>query len=117
MSLQHVRRNSPWPSWPSSKQAASMCPWSVDHPADRLVNMAQQAGLRRLIVLDDLEPPKTLVETLKDNGATDASDALVLPRMAPAQQQSREDFPDAAGAMTDLAAILFTRIDGNNQRG
>lgn len=92
-------------------------PMVADHPADRLVNMAQQASLRWLIVLDGLEPPAVLINFLKSNGAFDPFQAIIRPELVLANSQGGGNLPDQKNEMTDLAAILFTSGSTGTPKG
>jgi amino acid adenylation domain-containing protein/thioester reductase-like protein len=92
-------------------------PMVANLPADRLANFAQHAGIRRLIVLDGIEPPAVLLDTLIRNGAADASDAVIRPEALPADRRGRGPLSDPAGEMTDLAAILFTAESTGTPKG
>lgn len=92
-------------------------PMVADLPADRLANMAQQAGIRRLIALDGLEPPAGLMDALTGNGAADASEAVIRPEALPTDRHECMPLPDQTGAMTDLAVILFTSGSTGTPKG
>jgi amino acid adenylation domain-containing protein/thioester reductase-like protein len=92
-------------------------PMVANLPADRLANFAQQAGIRRLIVLDGIEPPAALLATLISNGAADASDAVIRPEALPADRRGCVTLSDQTGEMTDLAAILFTSGSTGTPKG
>ena len=94
-----------------------MCRWSRICPADRLANFARQAGMRRLIVLDGIEPPAALVDSLIGNGGTDASNAVIRPEALSASRHGHVPLPDQTGEMTDLAAILFTSGSTGTPKG
>ncbi len=83
-------------------------PMVANLPADRLANFARQAGIRRLIALDGIEPPAALVDALIGNGAADASDAVIRLEALSADRRGCAPFFDHTVEMTDLAAILFT---------
>ena len=59
-------------------------PMAADLPADRLANMAEQAGIRRLIVLDGIVIPPALGKSLLSNGCGKLSDAVIRPEELPA---------------------------------
>jgi len=92
-------------------------PMVANLPADRLATFAKQAGIRRLIVLDGIEPPAALVATLISNGATDAFDAVIRPEALPADRHGGVPLSAQAGEMTDLAAILFTSGSTGTPKG
>ena len=92
-------------------------PMVANLPADRLANFAQQADIRRLIVLDGIETPAALVDTLIRNGAINESDAIIRPEALPADRYGRVPNSDQTGEMTDLAAILFTSGSTGTPKG
>ena len=92
-------------------------PMVANLPADRLANFAEQAGVRRLIVLDGIEPPAALMEAVIVNGAADAADAVVRPEALPAGRHVQASLFDDADEMTDLAAILFTSGSTGTPKG
>jgi len=92
-------------------------PMVANLPATRLANFAKQAGIRRLIVLDEIEPPAELVDTLIRNGATDAANAVIRPEALPADRYGCVPLSDQTGKMTDIAAILFTSGSTGTPKG
>jgi amino acid adenylation domain-containing protein len=92
-------------------------PMVANLPADRLANFAQQAGIRRLIVLDGIEPPAAVVDILVSNGAANASDAIIRPEALPTDRRGQIPLSDETGDMTDLAAILFTSGSTGTPKG
>ena len=83
-------------------------PMVTDLPAARLANIARQADIRLLIVLDGIEPPPELIEQVTSNGSVTLSDALIRPELLSADRQEITPFCPQTSEMTDLAAILFT---------
>ena len=83
-------------------------------PGARLADMAEQAGMRRLVALDGLQPPDALTEALRGNGGAwvlrpqDISDDEVV-RFG--------DRPGREVGAADLAAILFTSGSTGRPKG
>ena len=92
-------------------------PMVADLPALRLANMAEQAGIRRLIVLDGIEPPRELVDTLIDNGASSLFNAVIRPEALTAELKAPAPLDQRKSGMTDLAAILFTSGSTGTPKG
>lgn len=92
-------------------------PMVANLPADRLANFARQAGIRRLIVLDGIEPPAALIEVLTGNGSTDSSAAVIRPETLSADRHGRLPFPDQPEEISGLAAILFTSGSTGTPKG
>lgn len=92
-------------------------PMVANLPADRLANMAQQAGIRRLIVLDGLEPPATLVAVLTNNGTADTAGAIIRPDSLPADPSGSSSLPALTLQPDALAAILFTSGSTGTPKG
>ncbi|NTW99421.1 MAG: amino acid adenylation domain-containing protein, partial [Geobacteraceae bacterium] len=83
-------------------------PMAADLPADRLANMAEQAGIRRLIVLDGIKIPPSLSKSVLSNGCGKLSDAVIRPEELPASSNGAEVVDKRNSRLTTLAAILFT---------
>ena len=93
-------------------------PMAADLPADRLANMAEQAGIRRLIVLDGIEIPPALGKSLLSNGCGKLSDAVIRPEELPASGTGATDVVDKKNSrLTTLAAILFTSGSSGTPKG
>ena len=92
-------------------------PMVADLPPRRLANMAEQAGIRRLIVLDGIEPPRELVDTLIANGALSLCNAVIRPEALTADWKAPAYLDHLKPGMTDLAAILFTSGSTGTPKG
>ena len=92
-------------------------PMVADLPALRLANMAEQAGIRRLIVLDGIEPPRELVDTLIANGARSFDNAIIRPETLTAECKAPASLDQPKSGMTDLASILFTSGSTGTPKG
>ncbi|MBZ4218930.1 MAG: amino acid adenylation domain-containing protein [Chlorobium sp.] len=92
-------------------------PMVAELPAQRLANMAEQAGIRRLIVLDGIEPPPELVDTLIGNGSLSPGNAVIRPEALTADWKAPVIFDHQKPGMTDLAAILFTSGSTGTPKG
>ncbi|TLU58765.1 MAG: amino acid adenylation domain-containing protein [Chlorobium sp.] len=83
-------------------------PMVTDLPAERLANIARQADIRLLIVLDGIEPPPELIEQVTGNGSVTLSQTLIRPELLPEDWQETSPVCPQTSEMSDLAAILFT---------
>ncbi|NTW69316.1 MAG: amino acid adenylation domain-containing protein [Chlorobiaceae bacterium] len=92
-------------------------PMAADLPPERLANMAEQAALRILIVLDGIAVPSVLTEALLHNGAISPSDAVLRPgELSPPGTKSLTSAERNGGANA-LAAILFTSGSSGTPKG
>ncbi len=83
-------------------------PMVADQPAARLANIAQQAGIRRLLVLDGIEPPSSLLDAITGNGSNSKSDAIIRPETLFTDAEEIVPLPEQDSPANNLAAILFT---------
>jgi len=92
-------------------------PLAADLPADRLANMAEQAGIRRLIVLDGIEIPPALSKCILSNGSSKLSEAVVRPEELSAGNTGASSVDERNSRLTTLAAILFTSGSSGTPKG
>ncbi len=92
-------------------------PLAADLPADRLANMAEQAGIRRLIVLDGIEIPPALRESLLSNGSSKLSEVVIRPEELSAGNTGASTVDEKNSRLTTLAAILFTSGSSGTPKG
>ena len=100
------------------KAGGAYVPMGADLPPRRLANMATQAGMRCMIVLDNLDPPAELLAVLAANAGT-PEPAILRPehfdRDGGLDHNSHR--PGKSGKPTDLAAILFTSGSTGRPKG
>ena len=92
-------------------------PMAADLPADRLANMAEQAGIRLLIVLDGIEIPPALRESVLSNGSSKLSEAVIRPEELSAGNTGASTLDERNSHLTTLAAILFTSGSSGTPKG
>jgi amino acid adenylation domain-containing protein/thioester reductase-like protein len=99
------------------KAGGAYVPMGADLPPQRLANMAAQSGMRRLIVLDGLEPPAELLAALAGN-AEETTPAIFRPEELNRDALARDGRrPNQPGKTTDLVAILFTSGSTGQPKG
>jgi len=86
-------------------------------PATRLANIAEQACIRRLIVLDGIEPPPALLDVLIKNGYQAPADAVIRPETLSEGCLTQLPLSQQSSQATDLAAILFTSGSTGTPKG
>lgn len=89
------------------KAGGCYVPLLADLPPARLANMAQQAGMRQIIALDELEPPAELCAALAERTGKRLS-VLRIAQVLGAARAGDERRPSLAMRPGRLAAILFT---------
>lgn len=98
------------------KAGAVYVPMVANLPPDRLANFARQSDMRRLIVLDGIEPPGPLIDALIENGAK-KDEAVIRPEETVVNGDDRRAVYSKSGEPTDLAAILFTSGSTGTPKG
>lgn len=92
-------------------------PMAADLPADRLANMAEQAGIHRLIVLDGIEIPIELRECILNNGSCELSEAVIRPEKLVTENTGTSTIDEKYSRLATLAAILFTSGSSGTPKG
>ena len=92
-------------------------PMVADLPAARLANIAEQAGIRRLIALDGIEPAPLLIETVTSNGSSSGPDAVIRPELLTKDGQTFVPPAEESSGSGNLAAILFTSGSTGTPKG
>lgn len=99
------------------KAGGAYVPLLADLPAQRLAGIARQAGMRRLIALDGLQPADDLLAALAENGG-DAAALVLRPEVVLAAALAADDQRLALSLQPDrLAAILFTSGSTGTPKG
>ncbi len=93
------------------KARGAYVPMGADLPPQRLASMATQSGMRCLIALDGLEPPREVRAALSAKSA----DAVIF--RPEDVLSSNAERPGLEGEATDLAAILFTSGSTGQPKG
>ncbi|KAA1057544.1 non-ribosomal peptide synthetase [Azospirillum argentinense] len=93
-------------------------PMVADLPAERLANMARQAGMRLLIALDGVVPPDALTDALSVNGGTERPQAVLRPEFLDGDSLAKSaERPNRSGPVNGLAVILFTSGSTGQPKG
>ena len=92
-------------------------PMVADLPQARLENIAVQAGIRRIIVLDGIELPQVLFNALISNGALSLSDGVIRPETLSEVTQEHGLPSEQSSRSSDLAALLFTSGSTGTPKG
>lgn len=93
-------------------------PMVADLPAERLANMARQAGMRLLIALDGLVPPEALADALAANGRAERPLAVLRPEALNGDSRATAtERPNRPGPSNGLAVILFTSGSTGQPKG
>ncbi|NMW21196.1 MAG: amino acid adenylation domain-containing protein [Chlorobiaceae bacterium] len=99
------------------KAGAVYVPMVAELPPARLGNIAEQASIRQLIVLDGIEPPQALLNAVQSNCSAVQSDVVIRPEELSKEWQGITHRSEINSHATDLAAILFTSGSTGTPKG
>lgn len=99
------------------KAGGAYVPLLAELPPRRLGDMARQAGMRRIIALDGLQPPAELLAALADNGGGAATLVLIPEQVLAASLPADAERPSLPVQPGRLAAILFTSGSTGTPKG